>query len=471
MDSSQNSRTPVGIDCTISGLRLGRYTVLGRLATGGMAEIYLAEADGPEGFRKRVVLKRMLPAHAANQKLTRMFLDEARLVASLEHPAIAQAYDIEKLGNEYFLLLEFVEGVNLRQLQTALEDAGEELPLGHALQIVLGVCAGLHYAHERTGPDGRPLGIVHRDVSPTNVLVTREGCVKVIDFGIAKVTADARTLTGGFTGKIGYMSPEQCWGEHLDRRSDLFSIGILLYELTTGTRLYQAGSDFAVLDQITKHDAEPPSRRKPGYPAALEEIVLRALRRDPEERPPTAQHLQLELERFIRDHRVDASPVALGQLVERLFGRELVAWRELESARTLRPRATSRSRWRAALAGAAIGAALVAGLAWLGMRSGEGEVTARPLEPVAQPDEEAPSAPRLAQPEPEPESEPAPDPDPAPAVEVRAAEKKPAEAARPARRVNAARVRESPGRSKVSSRANERPPTEAGWDPDSPVLP
>jgi hypothetical protein len=322
-----------------SGQKLGRYALIRRLAVGGMAEIYLARlpgvGEGLEGFEKLVVLKRILPQHALEPELLRMFLDEARLSATLTHPHITEVYDVGTDGEAPFFAMEHVLGSNLRQLMQAWakKDAGP-LPLEHALGIVAAAAAGLHYAHVKRGPRGEPLHIVHRDVSPSNVLVSYDGAVKVSDFGIAK-WAHQRTQTqeGALKGKFGYMSPEQCRGKPLDARSDVFALGTILYELTTGEAPFQAPTDFEILNKIVAGPPEPPRWEgdRP-YPPALAEIVMRALATEPGARTATAQALQVELETFARQERLEVSTVALGAFMQTLFAEELAAWREAQRA-------------------------------------------------------------------------------------------------------------------------------------------
>src|SRR5262245_49083265 len=317
------------------GQRVGRYELIRRLAVGGMAEIYLARVPGVgmEGFEKLVVLKRILPQHALDPELLRMFLDEARLTATFTHPHLTAVHDVGTSGDAPFFTMEYVHGVNLRQLMRTGADApsttpatsiagkapsatarapgsgggsGRELhalPLEHAIGIVAAASSGLHYAHEKLGPGGEPLNIVHRDVSPSNVLISYDGTVKVSDFGIAK-WAFQRTQTqeGALKGKFAYMSPEQCRGKPLDARSDVFALGTILYELTTGSAPFAAETDFEILSRIVSGAPEPP--RAPGtaaYPPALAAIVMRALAPDPAARTPTAQALQVELESYARD--------------------------------------------------------------------------------------------------------------------------------------------------------------------------
>jgi serine/threonine protein kinase len=303
-----------------AGARLGKYQLVRRLAVGGMAEIFLARASGIEGFEKVVVLKSILGQHASDEQFVRMFLDEARLAATLHHPNVAQVFDIGRAGEQHFFTMEYVEGQDLRRIVEAAGKRPDGLPLEHAIAIVVGAAAGLHYAHERVGPDGVPLGIVHRDVSASNILVSYDGCVKVVDFGIAKAaTHKAATRTGFIKGKVACMSPEQCRGETLDRRSDVFAIGVLLYELTTGKRPFEGENDYAILHQIVDKDVTPPSVHRPAYPPGLEALVLRALRRDRDDRYATAQELQIDLETFARENDLVISPIELGRFMEELF--------------------------------------------------------------------------------------------------------------------------------------------------------
>ncbi len=321
--------------------RIGRYEPIRRLAVGGMAEIYLARLPGVgiEGFEKLVVLKRILPQHALDPELLRMFVDEARLSATLTHPHITEVYDVGTDGDAPFFAMEYVHGANLRELLRAHARAAGRpaapLQLAHAIGIVAAAADGLHYAHERVGPRGEPLGIVHRDVSPSNVLVSYDGAVKVSDFGIAK-WAYQRTQTqeGTLKGKFAYMSPEQCRGRNVDRRSDVFALGTILYELTTGAPPFSGDSDLEILNWIATGAATPPSwpEERGVYPASLAAIVMRALAPDPADRFATMQALQIALEAFAREASLPVSTVALGGLMQEMFAEELAAWRAAERA-------------------------------------------------------------------------------------------------------------------------------------------
>src|SRR5687767_5618617 len=255
------------MDPVSPGRQIGKYRVVRRLAVGGMAEIYLAEARGIEGFAKYVVLKRILPQYAQSETFVRLFLNEARVSATLDHPNIASVYDIGEVDGVYFFTMEYLHGEDLGHILREMVARQTRLPLEHALTIGTGVAAGLHAAHEKRGPEGRPLGIVHRDVSPSNVVVTYDGGVKLCDFGVAKITSQSElTRTGTLKGKVSYMSPEQCNNESLDRRSDVFSLGILLYELTTLTRLFRGDSEAATLKMVLDANVPPPSTRVDDYP-------------------------------------------------------------------------------------------------------------------------------------------------------------------------------------------------------------
>jgi post-segregation antitoxin (ccd killing protein) len=296
-----------------------------------MAELYLALATGIEGFEKLVVLKRMLPHLARQDELRAMFLDEARLAATLHHPNIAQVFDIGEEDGAYFFAMEFLHGVDLMRLMTAALARGEPVPLARTVTIMAGVCAGLHYAHEQVGPDGAALGIVHRDVSPHNIFVTYDGAVKLCDFGIAKAARRlAVTRTGMLKGKVGYMSPEQCAGQPLDRRADVYAAAVVLWELTAGRQLWSGETEFQIMKAVVEQDPPAPRAVRADCPPELERIVLRGLRRDPAERYQTAQELQLDLEAFARTVGLEVSAVPLAALVRDLFRPEIEAWQDAQ---------------------------------------------------------------------------------------------------------------------------------------------
>jgi serine/threonine protein kinase len=296
-----------------------------------MAEVHLARAKGFEGFEKLLVLKRILPHLAADRNFVQMFLAEARIAALLQHPNIVQVFDLGREGTEFFFTMEFVYGENAYAISRAARKRRQPLPIEHAVSIISGAAAGLHYAHERVGMDGKPLGIVHRDVSPTNLMVTYDGCAKVADFGIAKVTNRTDVTQAGIRkGKVPYMSPEQCKAARVDRRSDVFALGICLYELSTGTRLFDGDNEFGVMNRIVTGDIPLPSTRRPNYPAPLERIVMRALSVEIDKRYPTCLHMQHELEAFVRENRLDTSASSLAQWMHRVFKPQPFPWGALQ---------------------------------------------------------------------------------------------------------------------------------------------
>jgi serine/threonine-protein kinase len=306
-----------------AGAQIGRYTVVRRLARGGMAEVYLARERGPVGVERLVALKVILPQMADESRFLSMFKTETRVAATLDHPNIAQVREAGEVGGEPYLAMEYVHGRTVQSLLRTASERRLSIPLGCALALVIGACAGLHYAHERRDLSGRPLGIVHRDVSPSNLMLRHDGAIKLVDFGIAKAASQtSATATGFFKGKTGYMSPEQCADEPLDRRSDVFNLGIMLYELTTDRRAFFGDNPVAVINKIANGRFTPPTRVVAGYPPELEAIVLRAMASEADDRYPTAEALQLDLEAFVRAHKLDVSSAALAALMRAAFGDE-----------------------------------------------------------------------------------------------------------------------------------------------------
>jgi serine/threonine protein kinase len=320
-------------DPSLAGLprRLGKYTLVRRLATGGMAELFLAIQRSVGGFEKLIVIKRILPSMNQDGAFIEMLLHEARIAATLSHPNIAQVFDVGMDEGAYFIAMEHVHGEDLRAIVRQMKARGAvEFPMEHALSIVLGLCAGLAYAHEKRDLAGTALNIVHRDVSPQNVIVTFGGDVKVVDFGIAK--SDVRlgdgTESGRLKGKVPYMSPEQARGEPLDARSDVFAAGVILFELTTGRRLFKASSEYETLKLICEREYPLPSRIRLDYPPALEAIVTRALAKDRDLRWQSARDMQGALEEFVRQNRVGAGRTGLSQFMRTLFEEKLLSHTE-----------------------------------------------------------------------------------------------------------------------------------------------
>jgi len=278
----------------------GRYLLLDRINIGGMAEVWRAKAFGTGGFERLVAIKRILPNIAEDAEFITMFQDEAKISVQLTHANICQIYELNRIANSLYIAMEYVPGKDLRSIFDRARKKGEPPPVPLVCYVVGKLCEGLDYAHRKKDSYGRELNIVHRDVSPQNVLISFEGEVKVIDFGIAKAAGKVtKTQAGILKGKFGYMSPEQIRGLPLDRRSDVFAIGVCLYELLTGERLFVGDSDFAVLEKVRKAEVLPPSTYNRRIPEALERIVLKALSKDVNARYQYASELADDLQRFL----------------------------------------------------------------------------------------------------------------------------------------------------------------------------
>ncbi len=278
--------------------RFGQYEILERIASGGMAELYKAKRTGVEGFQKIVAIKKILPHLADDEEFVTMFADEAKLAAQLNHPNIIHIYDLGKIqAGGYFIAMEYVDGRDLRAIQQAGREMGVPLPVPLAVYVASKVASALDYAHRRRDAEGRELNIVHRDVSPQNILISYEGDIKLCDFGIAKAASKAsKTQSGALKGKIRYMSPEQAWGKPIDRRSDLFSLGVVLHELLTGERLFRGDTDINILEKVRVAEVPPPSRANPEVPHNLDAVVLKALAREPDDRYANASDLLRDLD-------------------------------------------------------------------------------------------------------------------------------------------------------------------------------
>jgi serine/threonine protein kinase len=299
-----------------------RYEILDLIATGGMAEIYRARVFGAGGFEKKVVVKKILPAYTRDEEFVEMFIEEAKLAGTLQHGNIVQVYDLGVADGEYFIVMEYVNGRDLGDLMHYAGQRNVPVDLREAVYVVRQVCAGLDYAHRKLGPDGKPLGIIHRDISPQNVLLSYEGEVKLTDFGIAKAkTRVQRTQVGFLKGKYGYMSPEQARAQPLDNRSDVFNVGILLYELLVGERLFIGSSDFSTLNMMRNAAIKPPSKVKSDLPEGLEAIVMKALAAKPEDRFQSAGEMERALTRFSFEMSLVATAGDVARLMERVFGK------------------------------------------------------------------------------------------------------------------------------------------------------
>ena len=304
--------------------RIGRYQVLRKIATGGMAELFLAKQVGLDGFEKVVAIKRILAHLAHDREFVQMFQDEARIVAKLHHPNIVQIYDLGKADDTYFIAMEYIPGRNLSSVAKKARAKNEKLPPTHIAQCIAQACEGLYYAHTRHDMSGSPLNIVHRDVSPQNIIVSFSGSVKLVDFGIAKAaTKIAHTRAGVLKGKYAYMSPEQIRGEPTDARSDLFAVGIVLYELLCGRRPFEKDNSIQTLKAIVQDDATPCQALNADIPDQLAAIIRRCLRKSPDKRFQSAQEIQLALEDFVSGAPQRINNLVVSEWMTDLFADDL----------------------------------------------------------------------------------------------------------------------------------------------------
>ncbi len=299
--------------------RLGPYELVERLATGGMAEVYLAKRAGPHGFAKQVAVKRILPQLASDPDFVAMFVDEARVTGRLAHPNIVSVFDFGEEGGELYMAMEYIDGTTGARLIRAAAARSEDIPLEVSIHIALSVLRGLEYAHAACDEHGKPLCLVHRDVSPGNVLIDRSGAVKLTDFGIARAAEfERRTDVGQLKGKLGYMSPEQVVGRELDARSDLFTLGIVLAEMITVRPLFSGGRELDVLLRIRDADVSAIDRNAGRVPDDVRAVLFRALAKDPAQRYPNASSFAEALEEIIRRRRLNVGPSRTAAYVERL---------------------------------------------------------------------------------------------------------------------------------------------------------
>jgi serine/threonine-protein kinase len=306
------------------GRQVGRYAVLRHLASGGMAELFIARQQAVGGFEKPVVLKILQPRYAQNPRVYAMFLDEARLAAKLNHAAIVHLYDVVDEGGVKYIAMEYIHGETVADIVKRGLAVDNYLPMEHAIHIVAQAAAGLAYAHDRRETGSRVLRIVHRDVSPTNILVSYEGQTKIVDFGIARAQDELREESGILPGKASYMSPEQVRGEGADYRSDIFALGIILYELTLCQRLYR-GPAKEVMRRILDETIPPPTAVRRDYPTALEHIVMRALEKRPQDRYQSAEDLRHDLEEFLDDSGLRSGNRRMAIYMNELFKPEAAA--------------------------------------------------------------------------------------------------------------------------------------------------
>ncbi|MEO6773846.1 MAG: serine/threonine-protein kinase [Kofleriaceae bacterium] len=307
--------------------RLGRYELVGLLATGGMAEIHLARLAGEAGFEKIVVVKRLLPELCASKAFVAMFLAEGKLVARLDHPNICEVHELGRDGAEYFLVMPYLDGVAATELIAQPRDPDRAVQLRVATGVIVQACAGLHHAHELRDADGEAVGLVHRDVSPSNLFVTTRGVAKVLDFGIAKVRGATETEVGTVKGKTQYMAPEQLLGETLDRRTDVFALGIVLFELATHQRLFKRASDYLAARAILEEPAPRADEADPAIPRALADVIEKALARAPAERYADALELARALDLAMQPHGGVATAAQIAQALADHHAEELTTQR------------------------------------------------------------------------------------------------------------------------------------------------
>lgn len=307
-----------------AGTQIGKYVVQRKLAEGGMAEIFLASSFGPEGFEKQVIIKRIRPAFADDASFIEMFVSEARLVSRLNHANIVQIFDFDRHENTFYIAMEYIRGKSLAQVHQRARELSVPLLPALAAQIVSEVARGLSFAHRLT-EKGQPLGLVHRDVTPQNILLSYEGAVKLTDFGIAKAGSRASTV-GMLKGKFAYMSPEQSRGEPVDARTDIFALGITLWELLTGGRLFDGDSDIAVLRAVQERSVLPPEQLNPTVDSALSSLVMHCLERDRTARFQNAQELERAINRYLNTASVQPEDTDVGAWMRELF--------PIEAART-----------------------------------------------------------------------------------------------------------------------------------------
>ncbi len=293
-----------------------RYRVIEKLESGGMAEVFRAESEGLQGFKKQVAIKRVLPHLSEKKKFISMFLDEARLSAQLSHSNCVQVFDIGVGDSAYFIVMEFVDGANLKSVAETLKKQGHEFPVSAAVWIAIEICKGLSYAHELQDTSGNAMHIVHRDMSPPNVLITKFGEVKIVDFGLAKANSQLeKSEPGIIKGKFSYLSPEAAMGGDVDPRTDIFAVGIILWELLAGQRLFLGDTDFQTVKKVQQAAVPPVTQINPQVSPELERIVNRALARDPDMRYRSARDLARDLNKFLFDNGQAVSSFDVAQLV------------------------------------------------------------------------------------------------------------------------------------------------------------
>lgn len=404
------SGAPPSAPSEIVGRRFGEFVVVRPLASGGMAQVFLGARSLGGDTTELAAIKRLLPHLTWEPEFVRMFLDEVKITAGLRHPNIARVLDYGTGDGGHFLAMEYVHGADLRSV---LARETDEPPLDFAVGVVLGLATALDYAHRYVSEDGAVVGLVHRDVSPSNVIVGFDGSVKLLDFGIARATGRTQhTRAGTLKGKVGYMAPEQCRGDRLDARTDVFALGVLLYELTTARRAFFADNDFAVVAKILGGEFVRPTAVVDGYPPELAAVIERALRVDPARRTASAAMLAEELRDFARTCGLDLSDYGRAQHLHAFFGNPEPPRVDPRSLRGIAREQPPSRRWATPVWIAA--SSLVVGLVGFTAGSMFSDAAEQPpvdAAPAAEPasSRRPPSAPADAEPRPdEPEAPPAP---------------------------------------------------------------
>jgi len=344
------------------GESLGRYQLVELLGVGGMAEVFKARCTGPGGFERTVVVKRILPSHGRDHGFLRMFVSEAKILGMLNHPNVVQVYDFGESDGTFFLVLEYVDGTSLGEAILALRRAGRSMPPLVAARIALEVCRALEHVHDLQDVDGAPLNVIHRDVTPSNIMFTTAGAVKLLDFGVAKYRASqALSQQGTLKGKPAYLAPETLENGFVDRRGDVFSLGVVLHELLTLEHLFEADHTAITFHRILRMPVPCPSRARPDVSPALDAIVMKALERDPANRYQSARAMAVDLDAMLARESARSDDVIA-------FARELMSLNRFKqtpaqvsvsnppyarepATRTIRPRRPLSDRFRASRVG------------------------------------------------------------------------------------------------------------------------
>src|SRR6516225_9825639 len=316
MDHASSSKLQPG--SPLDPTPFGKYLLLGMIARGGMAEVYRAKARNPtQGMGGLLAIKCMRPQLAKESRFVEMFIREGKLAVLLDHDSIVRTFEIGRVEGRYFIAMEYIGGKDLTQILRRCQESNQRIPVPHACYIAAHISTGLHYAHTRTDADGRPLNIVNRDVSPSNVRISYDGEVKLLDFGIAQAMLKFTSEIGVLKGEFSYMSPEQIRGMPLDARTDVFSTGIILHEMLTTEKLFRGDTEFALMEKVRKAEVPPPSKFNRRVPEALDKIVLKALARDLPDRYQSAKEVADELNQFIAQYRFQ--PSEMQEFVRTLF--------------------------------------------------------------------------------------------------------------------------------------------------------